>query len=65
MLEQDLPLEEIIYFRMRCAMSHSGLLRSSEYAKTLAPLLNAMKNNPHVPMHRNEEAVIRGKQARL
>lgn len=64
MLDQDLPLEEIIYFRMRCAMSHSDHLRSSEYASRLVPLLNALKINPHVPLLHNEEAVIRGKQAR-
>lgn len=73
MLDQELPLEELIYFRMRCAMSHSDHLRTgmrssdrgNEYAKRLVPLLNALKINPHVPLHRNEEAVIRGKQVWL
>jgi hypothetical protein len=65
LLDHDLPLDEIIYYRMRCAMSHSDHLRSSEYATRLVPLLNALKVNPHVPLHHNEEAVIRGKRVRI
>lgn len=62
MLDQELPLEEVIYFRVRCAMSHSDHLQSTEYTSSLLPLLNALKINLHVPLHHNEEAVMRGKQ---
>ena len=64
MLDQELSLEELIYLRWRCAMVHSKLLRSNKYASQLVPLLNAFKVKPHVPLHRNEEAVMRGDPVR-
>lgn len=61
LLDQDLPLEEIIYLRMKCAMNHSDHLKDNAYASRLMQILNMLKINPHEPLHPNEEAIMRGK----
>lgn len=59
-LDAELPLDELLHFRLRTAMRHSHLLQSREYAGAIIRLMNTIAVNAHVPLPLNIEAIIKG-----
>lgn len=63
-LDSELPLDELLHFRLRTAIRHSYLLQSREYASAVIRILNTMSVNAHVPLPYNMEAIIKGEPVR-
>lgn len=59
-LDAELPLDELLHFRLRTAMRYSHLLQSREYASSVIRILNTVAVNAHVPLPSNTEAIMKG-----
>eukprot|EP00892_Ulva_mutabilis_P007162 jgi/Ulvmu1/4818/UM020_0103.1 len=59
-LDAELPLDELLHYRLRTAMRYSHLLKSREYASATIRILNTIAVNAHIPLPHNTEAIMKG-----